>query len=86
MLNYLPPYGHQIFGEVSHLYVVDLPPLDQIVKFILKPNLRQIFVLFVCLMVFNATFNNTSAISWRSVLLVEETGVPGENHRPVESH
>ena len=26
--------------------------------------------------------NNISDISWRSVLLVEETGVPGENHRP----
>ena len=26
-------------------------------------------------MVFNATFNNNSAISWWSVLLVEETGV-----------
>jgi len=23
--------------------------------------------------------------TWRSVLLVEETGVPGENHRPVAS-
>jgi hypothetical protein len=34
-------------------------------------------------MVFNATFNNISVISWPSVLLVEETGVPGENHRPV---
>jgi hypothetical protein len=30
-------------------------------------------------MVFNATFNNISAISWRSFLLVEETGVHGEN-------
>ena len=30
--------------------------------------------------VFNATFNNTSVISWRSVLLVMETGIPGENH------
>jgi len=33
--------------------------------------------------VFNATFNNISAISWRSVLLVEETGVPptcGKSH------
>jgi hypothetical protein len=29
-------------------------------------------------MVFNVTFNNISVISWRSVLLVEETGVPGE--------
>ena len=35
---------------------------------------------YVCWMVFNATFNNISVISWRSVLLVEETGVPGENH------
>jgi hypothetical protein len=42
--------------------------------------------LFVCLMVFNATFNNISVISWRSFLLVEETGGPGENHRPVASH
>ena len=37
-------------------------------------------------MVFDATFNNISVISWRSVLLVEETGVPGENHRPVVSY
>jgi hypothetical protein len=29
-------------------------------------------------MVFNATFNNISVISWRAVLLVEETGVLGE--------
>ena len=27
-------------------------------------------------MVFNATFNNISVISWQSVLLVEDTGVP----------
>jgi hypothetical protein len=37
-------------------------------------------------MVFNATFNNILAISWRSFLLVGETGVSGENHRPVASH
>ena len=37
-------------------------------------------------MVFNATFNNISAILWRSVLLVEETEIPGENHRSVASH
>jgi len=37
-------------------------------------------------MVFNATFNNISVISWRSILLVVETGVPTENHRPVASH
>ena len=39
-----------------------------------------------CWIVLNATVNNISAISWRSVLLVEETGGPGENHRPVASH
>jgi hypothetical protein len=33
---------------------------------------------FDCLMVFNATFKNISVISWRLILLVEETGV--ENH------
>ena len=34
----------------------------------------------------NATFNNISVISWRSVLLVEESGGPGENHWPAVSH
>jgi hypothetical protein len=38
------------------------------------------------LMVFNAIFNYISVISWGSVLLVEETRVPGEKHRPVASH
>jgi hypothetical protein len=37
-------------------------------------------------MVINATFNNISVILWLSVLLVEDTGVPGENHRHVASH
>jgi len=37
-------------------------------------------------MVFNATINNISVISWRSVLLVEETRGSGENHRPVACH
>ena len=36
-------------------------------------------------MVFNATFNNILVISWRSVVLVEETGVPGDNHGPAAS-
>jgi hypothetical protein len=30
---------------------------------------------------FNATFNNISILSWRSVLLVTETEVPRENYR-----
>jgi hypothetical protein len=51
------------------------------------PLLDNIFIkVFGSVMVFNATFNNISVISWWSVLLVEKTGVPGENHRPVASH
>ena len=42
--------------------------------------------MFVCLMVLYTTFNNILVISWRSILLVEETEGPGENQRPVASH
>ena len=41
------------------------------------------FVLWFSCMVFNATFNNISVISWWLVLFVEENG---ENHRPVGSN
>jgi len=37
-------------------------------------------------MVFNITFNNISTISWWSVLLMEETRVSRENHRPATCH
>ena len=40
----------------------------------------------VWFIVFNDIFNNVSVISWRSDLMVEETGVPEENHRPVASY
>ena len=40
----------------------------------------------IWVMAFYATFNNASAISWWPVLLVEETAVPVENHRPAASH
>ena len=37
-------------------------------------------------LVFNATFSNFSAKSWRPVLVVKEAGVPGENRRPWASN
>ena len=40
-------------------------------------------IVTVMIMVFNATFNNISVISWWSVLLVEDTG---ENHQPAVNH
>jgi hypothetical protein len=50
----------------------------------LKSNVK--LFLYIGGMLFNATFNNISAISWRSVLLLEETRVPGWNQRPATSH
>jgi hypothetical protein len=60
-------------------------------------DLKWLIVLFIleeffsstlsdCVCVFNTTFNNISAISWRPVLVVEEAEVPGENHRPWASN
>jgi predicted permease len=68
-----------------------LPRFDEILiiflLWIFSLFLQQLQVKWlVGFMVFNATFNNISVISWRSVLLVEEAGGPGENHRPVASH
>ena len=40
------------------------------------------FLTIVRVMVFNTTFNNISAKLWRSVSLVQDTGLPGENNRP----
>ena len=37
-------------------------------------------------MVFNATFNNNFSYIVAVPFLVEETGVPGENHRPAASN
>jgi hypothetical protein len=42
--------------------------------------------IMIMIMVFNATFNTISVITWGSVLLMGETGVPGENHRRVAGH
>ena len=47
--------------------------------------LRHCITVMFGFMVFSATFNNISVISWRSVLLVEKTGVPGENYPNVVS-
>jgi hypothetical protein len=49
-------------------------------------TLKGTYWFMVWVMTFNATFKNISAISWWSVLLVKETGVPGEKHRSVASN
>ena len=57
--------------------------MDKQVSFII----HYLFFIYDCqglgLWCFKATFNNISVISWRSVLLMEETG---ENHHPAASY
>jgi hypothetical protein len=48
-------------------------------------NVDDVFILervIIRVLVFNTTFKNISdsVLSWQSVLLMEETRVPGENH------
>ena len=71
------------FKTVGHADVVftvdkDTSILLQKQELVNKTFYRQIrnVGLFVWLLVFNATFNNISVISWRSVLLMEETEGP----------
>ena len=55
--------------------------LSNLIDNMSKMSIRLVF--FVPLVVFNATYTNISVISWRSALLLEETGGHGENHQPV---
>ena len=43
-------------------------------------NLEYYLNILVWFMVINAIFKNILVISWWSVLLVEKTGIPRENH------
>jgi hypothetical protein len=74
-------------GGTDRLITIGHPP--QSGRALIKTNLRGIRIRFLggfVYRVLNATFSNISVISWRSVLLVKETEVHGENHRPVASH
>ena len=55
--------------------------LNLISTFLLKDMYIAFLFFGVKVMVCNATFNNITVISWRSVLLVEETGILREKHR-----
>ena len=67
--------------EVRYWFIVDL--------YLKKTHFKMVLIVWVKvrIMVINATFNNISLILWRSVLLmIEGTGIPGENHRSAASH
>jgi hypothetical protein len=52
-----------------------------VVEFISTVQFYQLWILM-----FNATFNNLTVIALQLILLVEETGVHGETHRPDANH
>jgi hypothetical protein len=55
------------------LFILQQGLTKVILKFIFLVSLKILIDEFI---VFNATFNNISDISWQSVLLVEETEIP----------
>jgi hypothetical protein len=70
--------------HVKHIIIIiweKFKDTTGVIRSRISPNWVKVRV-----MVFNATFNNISVISWRLVLFVEETGVPEKNHQPVASH
>ena len=80
-------YGRILLTSSNPLKCDQLSTFSRYIFRLIKSNKISINSLF-CLgfMVLSATSNNISVISWRSVLLVEETAIPGENHQPVAGH
>ena len=89
-LNTITPNPHtkSILYFPDDLWKNTIHRLRKTLMFILKTwnTKKWVGKTKVRLVVFNATFNTISVISLRLVLLVEETGVPGENHRAAASH
>ena len=52
----------------------------------INPELYEALTNIGRVMVFKATFNNISVYRGGQFFLMEETRVPGENHRPAASH
>ena len=64
--------------QSSEINMIDKSELS---RQIIRTSLNKVRFDLWCLM----PINNISVIPWQSVLLVEETGVPRESHRPVAS-
>jgi len=84
--------AHKIPNGLKIVIVTSMHVYDYIIP-ILSKHSNQYRLSLSCpqglvlaVMVSNATFKNISVISWRSVVLVEETHLPGENYQPVASH
>ena len=62
--------------NVDFIKVKNINSINLNLDFLIKEH-SNIMILWVLFLVFNTTFSNISAISWRPVLVVEEAGVPG---------
>jgi hypothetical protein len=82
IVTYFLLHSKQIY---TNIYII-FQEYIEILKAISLAFLLYFYKVRFRVMVFNATVNSISTISWRSVLFVEETGVTGENDRPVASH
>jgi hypothetical protein len=60
----------------SYVKMADAPTVDDIVVRYVPENVTSAIE--------DHLYNNFSAISWRSVLMVEERRLSGENHRPAQ--
>ena len=81
---------HSVSFYFWPLYSLSFYDLRLLITPLVSTNISNFTVLKntirVRVLLFKVTFNNISVISWRSVSLVEETGVHGENHRPAANH
>ena len=58
-------------NRIKKLKIVNKLPVNYVKRITQRCTCVQVYVR---VMMFNAAFNNISVISWRSVILVEETG------------
>ena len=72
--------------QVERVHVLGSLGITWLYAFVLHLYSLLITLEYRGCMVFNATFNTISVISWRSVLLVDKTGYSRENHRPAASY
>jgi hypothetical protein len=75
-----------VLNTITHKHIEINETTDKCWRVVCKFVTSNEYKVRVRVMVFNTIFNKISVISWRSVYLVEETGVPGENHWPAASH
>ena len=79
-----PIYVILIYGQwVDHRphYPLSWTLNNIYIRLILSFRLSSMLLYRVKVILFKVAFNNILVLSWRSVLLVEESGVPGENVR-----